>query len=376
MFGGKMEMFILAAFDLSQSRKRSGRKNSTGDRGGRGSPRRRLGLPVGCGASPGPVASPQARRDEPEVWGGRAALGTVPHSHQAHERPRPSAARLEEPRWPGRGQAVWEKPHLQSLQGVFLSPFNSSVSGVSVWLPVGLFHTGTCACASLGRAPQSRAESSWAKRAISLDPLLISGSSHGKQGAPAEKLPSSTSPFRLLALAARQRSGNQQMSTPCFFQSPLRCSCLDALVGTTCFPLLGGFLGGGGSLVYSHCSHNKISEVPAADFSITGVDNIKGKGVWERQVFQNKTLRCAALSPSGALPSSPGEGSNLHGVQESSQPFVARLQPILISPTSQRQFWSRDPPRSQALSFCVQQRLLFSLSVHVPSPVNSRSPCN
>jgi len=62
-----MEMFILAAFDLSQSRKRSGRKNSTGDRGGRGSPRRRLGLPVGCGASPGPVASPQARRDEPEV---------------------------------------------------------------------------------------------------------------------------------------------------------------------------------------------------------------------------------------------------------------------------------------------------------------------
>lgn len=97
--------------------------------------------------------------------------------------------------------------------------------------------------AGLRRAEQSRAEprraqQSQAKCAISLDPLLISGSSCSKQGAPTEMLPSSTSPFCPFALAEKQHFSNQQMSTPFFFRSPLHFPRLDASVGITCIPLL------------------------------------------------------------------------------------------------------------------------------------------
>lgn len=50
---------------------------------------------------------------------------------------------------------------------------------------------------------------------------------------------------------------------------------------------------------------------------------------------------------------------SLHGMRESSQTFVATLQPILISPTSQRQFWSRDPPGSQASLFAFSNVCFF-----------------
>lgn len=88
-----MEMFILAAFDLSQSKKWSGQKNTTGDRRGRGSPRGRQGTPVGCSVNAGPVASPWVRWDEPEVRGGSAAPGHHPTLlARPAEMPWPSAA--------------------------------------------------------------------------------------------------------------------------------------------------------------------------------------------------------------------------------------------------------------------------------------------
>lgn len=126
--------------------------------------------------------------------------------------------------------------------------------------------------AGLRTAQQSPAEPSPAKCAISLDPLLISGSSCSNQGAPAEKLPSSTSPFCLFALAEKQHFSNQQMSTPFFFRSPLHFPCLDALVGITCFFLLSHIGVGGANLVgYFLCSNNRIHYVLAADFSIAGL---------------------------------------------------------------------------------------------------------
>lgn len=57
---------------------------------------------------------------------------------------------------------------------------------------------------------------------------------------------------------------------------------------------------------------------------------------------------------------------------------MVRLQSVLLSPTSQRQFWSRDPPRtqtSQAFSYCFWFCLLLSLSsgVCVLNHMNSHS---
>lgn len=188
------------------------------------------------------------------------------------------------PDGPSEARLFVKKTHLRSTLGKnryhFFKKKSSPVSGVSGcqwgYSTQGALHV--LGLARLRRAEQSpaepsRAQQSRAKRAISLDPLLISGSSRGKQGAPAQKLPSSTSPFCLFALAARQHFSNQQMSTPFFFQSPLHFGYLDALVGITCFPLLSRFLGREGSLVgYSQCSDNKTSEVPATGFSITGLE--------------------------------------------------------------------------------------------------------
>lgn len=86
---------------------------------------------------------------------------------------------------------------------------------------------------------------------------------------------------------------------------------------------------------------------------------------------------CWARFSSCALPGSPGEGSNLRTACRS-QAFVVRLQPVLLSPTSQRHFWSRDPPRSRtslAFSSCFWFCLLLPLSsgVCVLSHMNSHS---
>lgn len=77
MFRGKMEMFIHAAFDLSQSEKRSWQKNTTWDRRGWGSLCGQLGTPVGCGVRAGLSALLWALCDESEEQGSSVLQGTV-----------------------------------------------------------------------------------------------------------------------------------------------------------------------------------------------------------------------------------------------------------------------------------------------------------
>lgn len=169
-----MEMFILAAFDLSQSKKRSWQKNTTGDRRGSGSPRGWLGTPVGCGVRAGAVASPLARCDEPGERGGSAAPGYHPALLPGQLRgPGLQQRSPEDLRWAEGGKAVCEKSGLQGTCGRNCAfppppptpPPAPKFSGLwGVWLPVGLLHAGSCARARLGRAPQSKAEQSRAQQ--------------------------------------------------------------------------------------------------------------------------------------------------------------------------------------------------------------------
>lgn len=182
VFGGKMEMFILAAFDLSQSKKWSWQKNTTGDRRGSGSPRGWLGTPVGCGVRVGPVASPVARCDEPEERGGSAAPGYHPALLPGQPRgPGLQQRSPDELRWAEGGKAVCEKSHLQGTCGrnhaffFFFSPLNSLVSGVSGcqwgYSMQGAVHA--LGLAGLRRAKQSKAEPSRAEPSV-LSPLIHS----------------------------------------------------------------------------------------------------------------------------------------------------------------------------------------------------------